>query len=46
MLKKDGMGEVLGLYYDAEKKGLSFSITDWKKLAYKGKAKGVAIPAG
>ena len=39
MLKKNGAGEVLGLCYDAEKKKLTFSIMDWKKHAYKGKAK-------
>ncbi|MBO7686308.1 MAG: hypothetical protein J6V72_07995, partial [Kiritimatiellae bacterium] len=46
MLKKGGIGEVLGLRYDVEKKTLSFSITDWQRHAYKGDAKGVEIPTG
>ncbi|MBQ6010697.1 MAG: LamG domain-containing protein [Kiritimatiellae bacterium] len=46
MLKKEGMGEALGLYYDAGKKKLSFSIKDWQRHAYKGDVKGVEIPVG
>ncbi|MBR4654080.1 MAG: hypothetical protein IKO72_12050 [Kiritimatiellae bacterium] len=46
MLEKTGIGEVLELYYNAEKKSVYFSIKDWKRRVYKGGAKGVEIPAG
>ena len=46
MLKKRGLGEVLGLYHDAAGKSFAFKITDWRGHAYEGKADDVELPAG